>query len=284
MRKYSAYKLKYKFDPFETRIKDAVMRKSIWWYIFVSFVLIFFLLLIAIPIRNAIIVKAEQIELTEPLVIAWFTVGLLMALSSTFYQDNNLDKNEYLKLCRHLGINVVKKSRTMIHGHIDNDLVKVVAYLEPYFLTYLFGPLFGYVPKHRIDSIFYPDYMNFTSQVNLFYPFSSSYKIDFELKIDLSAKPIIKTECPEINEVISNFVKELDYCHWKIIFNDQWLRLVIIGGAWQGELFARNIENGVNMFKELVAKMEGKYSMKDWKDYQVQWDKKTWEFALQGPR
>lgn len=280
-KKYSIFKLKQRPDPLERYIKNQVIRKAIWWYVYLFFIALFFFWLVVLTIYYSTINVGQQARHTDPLVIIWYIIGVFMLISALIYQDNNLDKKEYLTLCKNLDIKTIKKHRRIIHGQIDNGSIRIAAYIEPFFCTYLVGPFLGYAPKRNIIRAIYPDYMNRTSQVNLFYLFSSLYKIDFELKNDSPVNLEIKTECPEINNVISDFIRDLDYFHWRIIFNDQWLRLVLIGGSWQGEMFARNIENGLNMFKELVKKMEEKYPIKDWKDYKVRWDKKTWEFYLE---
>lgn len=123
--------------------------------------------------------------------------------------------------------------------------------------------------------------MNYTSRVNLFCLLSSSsYDIDFGIKYNAAEKPNINTKCPEINQVISSFAQNIDSFHWRIIFNNNWLRLIIIGGAWQGEMFGKNIENGINCFKELVQRLAGKFPIKDLKEWDVKWDKKIWDFVL----
>ncbi len=280
-KKYSTYKLKERPDPLEKYIKNQVIRKAIWLYIYIFFIALFFSWLIVLTIYYSLIKGGQQAKHTDPLAIIWYVIGIFMLISGLIYQDNNLDKKEYLKLCKQLGVKIAKKRGRIILGHIDNEGIKTAAFIEPFFFTYLFGPFLGYVNPQIITRTAYPDYMNHTSQVNLFYLFSTSYKINFELKSNSLTKPEITTECPEINEVISNFIKDLDYFHWRIIFNEKWLRLVIIGGSWQGEIFARNIENGINVFKELINKMQDRYPVRDWKDYRIRYDKKTWEFYLE---
>ena len=276
MYKNSQYRLKNIIDPLESLVNNVLLRKAIWWYIYMCSILLFFLLLVIMIIYYSFVQQGRQAEYTDPLIITWFIVLMSMVISTFAYHNNNLNAKEYIKLCRYLSIKKLKRKGKNIYGWFEND-IKTAAYIESFFFTYLFGSL----KKYYKVKFFSPAHMDYTSQVNLFYLFNSSYEIDIELKSNFSSKPEIYTECPEINETVYEFIKNLDYFHWKIVFNKQCLKLIIIGGSWQGESFARNIENGMNMFKELVNKMKGKYPVSDWKDYKFHWDEKTWEFKLE---
>jgi hypothetical protein len=208
-----------------------------------------------------------------------FSVFTVILLSFGIAQQKSLFKPKDFKkrMAQNLGLTEISKE-TKRHYHLYQGLKDNI---------YICGIIDKGSPLIPIDNAFGAyKWLNFIEmerlgQVNLFYLFSNHYNIDFEIKSDTSEKSLIGTGCPEINEVVSDVIKGLDYFHWRIIFNDQWLRLVIIGGSWQGKLFARNIESGINMFKELITKMQGKYPDRDWKDYKVRWDKKTWEFYLE---
>ena len=207
-----------------------------------------------------------------------FSIFSLLFLSLIIFQQKELFKcKDFEHIAQKLGLSKILKE-TVRYYHIykgNNDNIYCYGILDNGFPAEPINETFG---RYKWTNILETERR---SQINLFHLNSSPYKIDIELKGDALSKPKIKTECSEINEVVSNFIKDLDYFHWLIVFNEQWLHLVIIGGSWQGDLFARNIENGINMFKELVKKMEEKYPVKDWKDYKVSWDKKTWEFYLE---
>lgn len=281
MHKPLKYTSRRRKDPLGGYIPNPVYRKAVWWFSdFISSVVVLsmLLLLIYLSVTKKII---KELGYTHPITIIFFFAVIILALSNIYYKDNNLLKHKYLKLCSYLGIKTTKRSGRIIFGIIGNGTIKVASYIEHNFFTFLMGPFIGYVNPQTIRKVAYPDYMNETSQVNLFCLMASPFNIKLAVKTDKNTIKKIRTECQEINFVVSKYVQNNHYYNWKITLTNECLILQIIGGAWQGDLFARNIKIGLDMFKTLVTELKGKYSMKDWRDFEIYWDNRTWRFYIE---
>jgi len=280
MYKPEHYKIQAEKDPLEKYITDPIHRKTIWWLLdFISSAVVLLLMLLLIYL-SATKRLTRELGYSDPITIIFSFAVIILAISTFYYKKNNLLKKTILKLCSQLGIKITKKYGRIIFGNICNGTIKTASYIEHNFFTFLIGPFVGFVNSETVKNITSPDYMNQTSQVNLFCLISTPFNIKLSLQPDNLSKQEIKTECQEINYVVAKYLKNGEYYNWRIVLNKEYLTLQIVGGAWQGELFARSIEIGLGMFKELVNEMKGKYLLKDWKNYDIYWDKSIWQFQI----
>jgi len=274
------FKIKRLKDPLENIVPDIIQRKVIWWFSYmVSQLLIIcaFLFLIFFPSTNKM---SDELSYTDPFTIIMYLMIFIYAISYYYYGDNNLRKRLHIKLYKYLGVKNINKKGKIVLGTVGNGSIKSASYIEPNISTFLIGPFIGHVNPKSIKKVISPDYMSQTSQANLFALITTPFNIELSLQSNNILNQEIKTECQEINYAVSKYLKNSEYYHWRIVLNKKYLTLQIVGGAWQGEMFAKNIEIGLDMFKELINKMKDKYHIEDWENYIIYWDKPTWQFHI----
>ena len=277
------FKIKRFKDPLENIIPDVIQRKVIWWFSYMVsqlWIICAFLFLIFFPSPNKM---SGELNYTDPFTVFTCLMMLIYGISYYYYRDNNLRKRLHIKLYKYLGVKNINKKGKILLGTVGDGSIKSASYIEPNISTFLIGPFIGHVNPKTIKKVISPDYMSQTSQVNLFGLITTPFNIELSLQPNNMVNQEIKTECQEINYVVSQYLRNGEYYNWRIVLNKDYLALQIVGGAWQGEIFVKNIEVGLDMFKELLSQMKGKYVMKDWKDYDIYWDKSTWQFKIREP-
>ena len=165
-------------------------------------------------------------------------------------------------------------------GFLDN--ISVVAKID--------FPFFAYAPFKRISGFRdgrvvlsggdTPDYMLTESRVELFSLINGPFDIDMTIKIG-DVKRDVPTSISEIDSILNNTLKDVDYFHARLIFNTDCLRMSIIGGSWEGRRFGEKILTGFEVFRRLNSALKVKYPLGDWKDWQVKLNRKDEEFYLE---
>ncbi len=120
------------------------------------------------------------------------------------------------------------------------------------------------------------------SQVELFSLIKGPYAIDVALKCEGDKDEIPVTGCPEIDAVLKKKLEDVQHFNARLIFNKDCLRMIIIGGSWEGRRFGEKIQKGFEMFMQMNDALKAKYPVAPWDKYQVEWNRTEETFNLVG--
>lgn len=128
---------------------------------------------------------------------------------------------------------------------------------------------------------FNPSYMAEASKIDIFCLISGPYQINQIIKVSKNVEiPLINTNCQEINSVVSAALKKFDELNMRVIFNQNWLRITIIGGSWLGDRFRKNILNSLEVFEELKQRLSTQYKIKGFEEWKLLWSPEQNDFVL----
>lgn len=224
----------------------------------------------------------------------WFCILIIIALIPYSYiflswGRGLFTKRDFLEILDKEGWKVLRKSfRPPGKGwFIDNksflDAVKNDIYLfaELDRSSWLFTDYFPIKGRASNARWFNPSYMAEASKIDLFCLIKGPYQIDQKFKISKGAGiPLMNTNCQEINSVVSAALKKFDELDVRIIFNQNWLRMTVIGGSWLGDRFRKNILNSLEFFDDLKQRLAKQYEVRSFEGCKVLWSPEQDDFVL----
>jgi|YelNatPaOPRAMG01_1025707.scaffolds.fasta_scaffold47690_3 hypothetical protein len=107
-----------------------------------------------------------------------------------------------------------------------------------------------------------------------------TFNIDVKIRIGAGECEIPVTNCEEIDTVLTESLSKTDHFNARLVFNQQCLRMTIIGGSCEGGRFEQKIIKGFEIFQKINEALKKKYPVKSWKDWEVKWDKANEVFYL----
>lgn len=236
--------------------------------------------------------KTEPIEyvIESALVVAYFA-------AVTFWRKATFRRKDFIRLAESAGMKFIRKG----FHYSPIEVLDVYSFADGflnniYVVAKMDIPFFAFSPHPRVSMWkspikdgaiktntggWTPDYMKEESRIELFSLISGPFNIDAEVKIENSKIEIPATGCAEIDSIVKEFFRSTNYFHAKLLFNTDCLRMTIIGGSWEGARFEEKIQKGFEIFQKLNDRLKTKYPVRDWKDWQVKWNKKDEIFYLE---
>lgn len=208
------------------------------------------------------------------------------------WRKSTFRRADIIKLAKGLGV----KFTNTIYYYSPLDIIGVYSFARGFLdninvVAKMDLPFFAYAPFKRISGIKNgrfvmsggdgPEYMKQESRIELFSLISGPFDIDVTIKIEDRKRNIPATGSAEIDGIISNALKDVEYFHARLMINKECLRMTLIGGSWEGRRFGEKILKGFEIFQKLNHELKVKYPVGDWKDWQVKWNKKEEEFYLE---
>jgi hypothetical protein len=226
-------------------------------------------------------------------IIFSFFTALVVWRKATF------TKKDFIRVAKKEGIQINRKEfyYSLIelfgeHSYADGFLGEIyaVARLDIPFIT--FWPTLRVRPRKSKEGLYLPPdaspgttlepkYMTQESEVELFSLISGPFNVNTEIKILDEIGEIPSTGCLEIDTILKSTLLGTSHFHAKLSFNSQWLRMIIIGGSWEGLRFENKIENGIAIFRQLDSALRNRYPTAVWNNCQVKWNLKDEQFYLE---
>ncbi len=240
------------------------------------------------PSRRYVMQPYEYL-IAAAIVITYFIV-LIIWRKSTFR------RKDFVRLAESRGAKFIRKR----FRYAPIDIIDVYAYADglwddAYVVARIDMPFFAYAPFPRISPHkpmengrvvvssggWRPYFMKEESRVEIFSLINGSFNIDVTIEIDDEKRDIPTTGNAEMDGILIDALRDVNYFHARLIFNKDCLRLSIIGGSWEGREFGEKIINGWELFQKLDRNLRSKYPVMDWKKWQIKWNRKEEVFYLQ---
>lgn len=220
------------------------------------------------------------------------TIYLVYFAVLFIWRKSTFRREDFIKIAGNLGVKFTDK----IYYFSPLDIIGVYSFARGLWdniriVAKMDLPFFAYAPYRRISGIKNsrvvmsggngPEYMKEESRIELFSLIRGSADIDISIKIEDGKLDIPVTGLREIDNTLSKALKDVAYFHARLIFNKDCLRMVIIGGSWEGLRFGEKIVKGFEIFKEVDNELKSTYPVSDWKDWQVKWNRKEEEFFIE---
>ena len=247
--------------------------------------------------------RRQTTELYEYMAMAAIIVAYVLAI--WFWRKATFRRKDFVVLGESIGVKFNRKRFYYPpYGFIETyrcadgflDDIYVVARIDFPFWAFSLGWDFpskddNEVPRSKSKNYWtrtrtysMPYFMKEEARVELFSLISSPFDIDITIKIKDHKRNIPATDSTEINEIISNALKDVEYFHARLIINKECLRMTLIGGSWEGRRFGGKILTEFEIFNRLNAALKDKYPVDEWKYWQVKWHGKEEEFYLESRR
>lgn len=267
------------------------------WFGLMFGVTIALMLLLILPIH--IFVFKRSLQYGESI----FAIGIFLLCIAVWkiWRISTFTRRDFIKIAESMGITRIRKKfyysiwdygsvYSFSDGYI-NDI---------YFVARIDSPFFAYAPSPRISleklikspdkykskmatfmvGGYTPKYMEEESRVEIFSLICAPLNFDVKIRIEAGKCEIQKTGSGEIDELLVEFLKNIDHFNARLSFYKDCLRMSIIGGSWQGEKFKRKILKGFEVFQRIHSELKKKYPAKSWDDWQIRWDAVEGRFCM----
>lgn len=290
--------------PKKYSIKNLWYLAAMWLLLWVGTLsTIYFFVIVVNDISGDRLLYINKRQPTEPYeYVIMAALIAAYALAVWFWRKATFRRKDFVALGESLGVKFNRKCfHYLPYGFIETyrcadgylDDIYIVARID--FPLWAFSPGWDFPSKDDVEipraksknywtrtrTYSIPYFMKEESRVELFSLISGPFDMDVTIKIEDRKRNIPATDSIEIDEIISNALKDVEYFHARLMINKECLRMTLIGGSWEGRRFGEKILKGFEIFQKLNHELKVKYPVGDWKDWQVKWNKKEEEFYLE---
>lgn len=104
------------------------------------------------------------------------------------------------------------------------------------------------------------------------------FTIDEEIRIDKTNRKIPNTGVPEIDTVLQETLRDTDDFRARLIFNNEYFRLIVISSPWLGGRYEKRVVKGFEIFKKADEALRKKYPHRKWESFEMKWNGHKYEF------
>jgi len=256
-------------------------------------------------VAGAVISFMMGILMGRPKVTPWSAIStiaavVIYALLAVRWKKGLFALNDFLALVTRYGAKIsrVKFNEpgvpfSELFHFVDGFLNKDV-----YFIARLDRPLMAYFPIRQINRGLLkstghlipqserlwgglnPSYMAQASTVD-FFCLAGGGPLKEEIFFWKGAEvPRLDIGSPEISKALEQWFSEIDHLRVRILWNEEWFRLTIVGGSWLGDCFKSNISNGLALFTLLKERLLVGRPHRSFSEWRVAWDPAVKDYTL----
>lgn len=220
--------------------------------------------------------------------IEFAIVALILFLAAfTVWKRITFTRKDFIKTAEEIGVKFIRKrfyytwldfidTSRFADGFLDD--IYVVALMD-----FPFAGFYYYdAPSGKGYRAF--DYIKEKSRILMCFLVSGLPNIDMTIKINDVMRDVPHTGVSEIDDILTDALKNIKYFHAKLVANNESLQMTVIGGSWEGRRFGEKIVTGLEIFKRLNDELKAQYLAGDWKDWQIKWNEKRGEFYLESKK
>lgn len=255
-------------------------------------------LIIPISILNKIVnyrliyLSPAKRQVTEPFeYVAMAAILVSYFLVIWFWRKATFRRKDFIQLGKKIGVNFSRKNFCYPpngffapYRYADGFLqgIYVIARMDSPFWAFMPGWFEDspykkdgqIIPSTKVKTSKLPDYMKEEAKIALFSLVKGDNEIDVTIKIDGLKRQIPVTGILDIDSVLNETLRDEEYFHARLRFNQDCLAISIIGGSWEGGRFGDKIVKGVDIFRKLDSLLKKKYPLGSWQNWEAIWQDK----------